>query len=48
MPLCNGSPYNAAKVGFFLLAVRGVFNLDGVEAFRQGNFQLETKRSPGL
>ena len=40
-PLKKGSPYDAATLGFLLLAVPGAFLLELKEAFRTGNFQLK-------
>ena len=40
-PLKKGSLYNAAMLGFLLLAVWGAFLLEPKEAFRMANFQLK-------
>ena len=40
-PLKKGSPYDAATLGFLLLAVRGAFLLEPKEASRTENFQLK-------
>ena len=40
-PLKKGSPYDAATLGFLLLAVRGAFLLEPKAAFTTGNFQLK-------
>ena len=40
-PLKKGSPYDAAMLGFLLLAVRGAFLVDPREALRTGDFQLK-------
>jgi len=42
-PLQDGSPYDAAKLGFLLLAVRGAFVLPGQQAFAEGNFLLKAE-----
>ena len=39
--LKKGSLYNAAMLGFQLLAVWGAFLLEPKEAFRMANFQLK-------
>ena len=40
-PLQKGSPYDAAKLGFLLFAVRGAFALPSAQAYAEGNFSLK-------
>lgn len=45
--LKKGSLYNAAMLGFQLLAVWGAFLLEAKEAFRMANFQLKKRQEIG-
>ena len=45
--LKKGSLYNAAMLGFQLLAVWGAFLLEPKEAFRMANFQLKKRQEIG-
>ena len=40
-PLKKGSPYDAATLGFLLLAIWGAFLLEPKGAFTTGNLQLK-------
>ena len=40
-PLEDGSPYDAAKLGFLFLSARGVFQLPPTEAFKSADFMLK-------